>query len=73
MIDTTMGRIGGTLLGLGLIVTAVVLYSNQRPDVPRRRSPALDAKQNSRVYKQRIRQTQRLLETDGTYLDLGWR
>lgn len=74
MLDTRIGRILGTALGAGLILVAVLLFRSPRQETGRvTETASLNTKQTGRIYRQRVLQAQRLLHTDGTYIDIDIR
>jgi hypothetical protein len=66
MLGRRIGRAGGLILGLGLVVTAIVLARGKRVEV--RQSPASVRRDAGRVYQERIKETQRLLLDDHLFI-----
>ncbi|MEO0073290.1 MAG: hypothetical protein ABIK43_01340 [candidate division WOR-3 bacterium] len=74
MLDTRIGRILGTALGAGLILIAVIMFRSPRTETTRTTETAsLNDRQTGTIYRQRVSQTQKLLRTDGTYIDIDVR
>lgn len=57
MLDTRFGRLIGFLVGIGLLVTAVMLFRSHRSDGKRDEVVQFDNEAMSEVYQERVEQT----------------